>query len=59
MPHHGQSSSGIGDGFPRGSFLNWRTLVRAVSDRLSPLRPITFGVAALPTHSPISKGHSP
>src|SRR5207249_3292948 len=57
--HHGHSSSGIGEGLPLGSFLNWRTLARAESDRLSPFFPRTFGVAAFPTQSPISNGHTP
>src|SRR5436190_18554230 len=56
--HHGQFSSGIGDGL-RSSFLNAIVLARADSLSLSPLRPIRFGVAALPTHRPISKGHCP
>src|SRR5271166_4397497 len=59
VPHQGQFSSGIGDGLLLGSALNCRTLVRAASDRPSPLCPRMFGVAALPTQRPISKGHSP
>src|SRR5581483_10133044 len=58
-PHHRELSSGIGEGFPFGSALNRRTLARAESERLSPLYPRMFGVAALPTHRPISNGHSP
>src|SRR5712692_7793334 len=56
--HHGQFSSGIGDGL-RSSFLYVIVLARADSRSLPPLNPITFGVAALPTHRPISNGHSP
>src|SRR6516162_7792353 len=59
VPHHGKFSSGIGDGLPLGSALNCLTLVRAESERPSPLYPSMFGVAALPTHRPISKDHSP
>src|SRR4051794_33354333 len=58
-PHHGHSSIGIGIGLRFGSFLYWRTFDRAVPSRLSPFRPITFGVPALPTQSPISNGHAP
>jgi len=36
----------MGDGFLLGLLLNRVVLVRAVSSRRSPLRPITFGVAA-------------
>ncbi len=59
VPHHGQFSSGIGEGFPFGSALNCCTLVRAESERPSPLRPRMLGVAALPTQSPISNGQAP
>src|SRR5215510_1835229 len=59
VPHHGQFSSGIGDGLPLGTALNCLTLVRAESERPSPLYPSMFGVAALPTYRRISKGHSP
>ena len=59
LPHHGQFSSGMGTGLLIGSALNPRVLERAESDRLSPLRPMMFGVAALPTHSPISNGQTP
>ena len=51
--------SGIGGGLFFGSRSNAVQRLRAVSGRRSPLRPIRFGVAAFPTHSPISKGHSP
>ena len=58
-PHHGQFSRGMGAGRALGFALNWRVLARAESERFSPLLPITLGVAALPTHRPISNGHSP
>jgi hypothetical protein len=35
------------------------TFFRADSGLLSPFSPILFGVAACPTHSPISNGHGP
>src|SRR3972149_9789909 len=59
VPHHGQFSSGIGEGLPFGSALNCRTFARAESERPSPLRPRMLGVAAFPTQRPISKGHFP
>ena len=59
VPHHGQVSSGIGEGLLRGSFWYWRTRVRASPLPLKPFEPMTFGVAALPTQRPISKGHVP
>ena len=59
VPHHGHSSSGTGDGLYFESAWNWRTLLRAVSVRLSPFLPIRFGVAAWPTHRPISNGQLP
>ena len=58
-PHHGQPSRGIGAGLPSGLFLYWLTLLRAESERLSPRSPSRLGVPALPTHRPISNGHSP
>ena len=58
-PHHGQLSSGTGDGRPAGLFLNWLTLLRAESERPSPLTPRWLGVPALPTQRPISNGQSP
>src|SRR5450759_2476197 len=58
VPHHGHSSSGIGDGFLSLS-QNLRVRARAVLGSLSPLLPMRFGVAARPTHRPISNGHSP
>src|SRR5258708_1544770 len=58
VPHQGHSSSGIGEGFLSLS-QNLRVRALAVFGSLSPLLPIRFGVAARPTHSPISKGHSP
>ena len=39
VPHHGQFSSGIGEGLFLGSALNCMTLLRAESERPSPLRP--------------------
>ena len=59
VAHQGQLSSGMGAGRPLGLALNCRVLARAESGRLSPLRPIQFGVAALPTQSPISNGQVP
>ena len=56
VPHHGQSSIGI------GLFLvpsNFKTLDLAVYWSLSPFLPILLGVPLWPTHNPISKGHSP
>ena len=58
VPHHGHSSSGIGAAL-RSSFLKAIVLARADDESLSPLRPMRFGVAAIPTQSPISKGQSP
>src|SRR5215472_3794416 len=57
-PHHGQVSSGIGDGF-LSLFLKAMVFARADSRKLSPFCPILFGVAACPTQSPISNGHRP
>src|SRR5437867_896328 len=57
--HQGQFSSGIGEGLLLGSALNCRTFARAESERPSPLCHRILGVAAFPTHRPISKGHSP
>src|SRR5437016_5461967 len=58
VPHHGQLSSGIGETLvvPR-----WYrpVLARAVVLSFSPFSPIRLGVAAFPTHNPISKGHVP
>src|SRR5438128_9782134 len=56
--HQAQFSSGMGDGL-RSSFLKAMVLARADSLSLSPLAPMRLGVAARPTHNPISKGHSP
>src|SRR5260370_21601500 len=56
--HQGQFSNGIGDGLP-SSPLYVIVFARAESWSLSPLAPMRFGVAALPTQSPISNGHSP
>src|SRR5579864_144120 len=58
VPHQGHSSIGIGEGFLSLS-QNARVRARAVFGSLSPFLPIRFGVAARPTHRPISKGHSP
>ena len=58
VPHHGHSSSGIGDGFLSLS-QNLLVRARALFGSLSPLLPIRFGVAARPTQRPISNGHSP
>ena len=45
----------MGAGLPCGLFLYWLTLLRAESERPSPLLPSRLGVPALPTHRPISK----
>ena len=58
-PHHGQLSKGMGDGLPAGLLLYWLTLLRAESERPSPFAPRWFGVPALPTQRPISKGQAP
>ena len=58
-PHHGQFSSGTGPGLRPGSRWKARNFASAESGRVSPIFPSTFGVAALPTHRPISNGHSP
>ena len=57
-PHHGQFSIGTGAG---RLLLDWRAMVfaRAVVRSFSPFAPIRFGVAAFPTHNPISNGHAP
>src|SRR6266542_444625 len=59
VPHHGQFSSGIGDGLALLLVLNLIAFDRADHGSLSPFFPILFGVAALPTQRPISKGHEP
>src|SRR5258706_3213800 len=59
VPHHGQFSSGIGDGLELLLIWNRITFDRADHGSLSPFLPILFGVAALPTQRPISKGHEP
>ena len=57
--HQGQLSNGIGGGLTSGFALNRRVLARAVSERWSFFRPMRLGVAALPTHRPISNGQLP
>src|SRR6185437_7902896 len=56
--HQGQFSRGTGDAL-RSSLRYAIVLARAESRFLSFTFPITLGVAALPTHKPISNGHSP
>src|SRR3990172_9167223 len=58
FPHQGQFSSGIGEGF-RSSFRNAMVFAQAEYGSFSPFLPLRFGVAACPTQSPISNGHSP
>ena len=59
VPHHGQSSSGIGDGLAVRIGLELAVLRTGRVGAPVPLRPIAFGVAAFPTHRPISNGHVP
>jgi hypothetical protein len=54
----GQLSTGTGAAF-RELFWKAITFARAVLESLSPTSPMRFGVAARPTHRPISKGQWP
>jgi hypothetical protein len=59
-PHHGQFSSGIGEGLRLESLLERDGRGRGrVSGGCRPSCPCGSGVAAWPTHRPISKGHGP
>jgi hypothetical protein len=58
-PHHGQFSSGTGEGLRPESLRNAMVRARAEYWLLSPFLPMWFGVAVWPTHRPISNGHGP